>query len=45
MYLSMFYLSKAVTHVPQGTAPLDVEVRDSSNAVFKHSFDAPAKGA
>jgi sulfur-oxidizing protein SoxY len=32
-------------YVPQGTAPLDIEVRDSTNAVFKHSFDAPAKGA
>jgi sulfur-oxidizing protein SoxY len=32
-------------YVPQGTAPLDVEVRDSTNAVFKRSFEAPAKGA
>ncbi|HVJ54090.1 MAG TPA: quinoprotein dehydrogenase-associated SoxYZ-like carrier [Aliidongia sp.] len=32
-------------YVPQGTAPLDVEVRDSTNAVFKRSFDQPGKGA
>ncbi len=32
-------------YVPQGTAPLDVEMHDSTNAVFKRSFDQPAKGA
>ena len=30
--------------VPQGTSPIDVDIRDSTNAEFKHQFDLPPRG-